>query len=100
MQQIRFSTIISVRFFIIDGSLLNLYMADYSDDDLATRLKSGDAKAFDEIFGRYSRVMYVYAKNLVKDKDEAEELVQDIFTSLWDKAEKLELKSSLASYFV
>ena len=58
---------------------------DYSDDDLATRLKSGDAKAFDEIFGRYSRAMYVYAKNLVRDQDELPQEFRDQYQMLWSK---------------
>src|SRR5687768_13180601 len=69
-----------------------------SDYELADLLKAGDEKAFREIFERYSRVMYAYAKNLVRDADEAEDLVQDIFTSLWDKAADLDLKGTLASY--
>ncbi|WP_316815318.1 RNA polymerase sigma-70 factor [Pedobacter nyackensis] len=71
---------------------------DISDQELTDLLIVGDKKAFQEIFERYSRVMYVYAKNLVRDADEAEDLVQDIFTSLWDKAGELDLKSTLSSY--
>ncbi len=76
-------------------------MGDYtecSDAELTLHLKARNSKAFDEIFERYSRVLYVYAKNLVRNQFEAEDLVQDIFTSLWDNAAKLELKGSLSSY--
>lgn len=40
----------------------------------------------------------MYAKNLVRDKDEAEDLVQDVFTSLWDKSSNLDLTGPLSSY--
>ncbi|TKC07048.1 RNA polymerase sigma factor [Pedobacter frigoris] len=69
-----------------------------TDLQLAALLSQGDRSAYTEIFERYSRVMYVYAKNLVRDKDEAEDMVQDVFTSLWDKSPRLELKGSLSSY--
>ncbi|MBE9601392.1 RNA polymerase sigma factor [Pedobacter sp. MC2016-24] len=69
-----------------------------SDSELTILLKAGDVKAFDEIFERYSRVLYVYARNMIRDTDEAQDLVQDIFTSLWDHAAKLELRSSLSAY--
>lgn len=72
--------------------------SEASDLLLSSLIKQGDKSAYTEIFERYSTVMYVYAKNLVRDADEAEDLVQDIFASLWYKSSSLELKGSLASY--
>jgi RNA polymerase sigma-70 factor (family 1) len=72
--------------------------SESTDLQLAALLRRGDRSAYTEIFERYSRVMYVYAKNLVRNKDEAEDLVQDVFASLWDKSSNLELKGPLSSY--
>lgn len=72
--------------------------SESTDSQLAVLLKQGDISAYTEIFERYSRIMYVYAKNLVRDKDEAEDLVQDVFTSLWDKSSNLDLTGPLSSY--
>ncbi|HEY0670337.1 MAG TPA: RNA polymerase sigma-70 factor [Sphingobacteriaceae bacterium] len=76
-------------------------MADYSgfsDRDLANLLKAGDITAFNEIYNRFSKVLYIYARKIVGNKDDAEDLVQDIFVTLWNKSETLELRSSLSSY--
>lgn len=72
--------------------------SSFSDQDLTVLLKTGDLMAFNEIYKRFSKLLYIYARKIVKDKDQAEDLVQDVFLSLWNKAEGLELKSSLSSY--
>lgn len=71
---------------------------DYTDFQLADLLNQGNRSAYAEIFDRYSRVMYMYAKNLTRDKDEAEDLVQDVFTSLWQRSSDFQLKGPISSY--
>ncbi len=70
----------------------------FSDNELVEHLKNGKTGAFYEIFDRYNKVLYIFARNMLRNREEAEDLVQDVFTSLWDKAEHLELKYSLSSY--
>lgn len=36
--------------------------------------------------------------NYISDKDQAEELVQEVFTNVWVKADSLEIKSSVKSF--
>lgn len=69
-----------------------------TDNELALLLKRNDELAFRELFERYKRELYVFAKNMTHDVDEAEDLIQEVFTSLWENAEKLELKGSISSY--
>jgi RNA polymerase sigma-70 factor (family 1) len=68
------------------------------DAVLVDLLKSGDPAAFTEIYDRYGRVLYVYAMNMVRDDAEAEDLVQEIFLSLWDHSERRDIKGTLSSY--
>lgn len=82
---------------IIHENAMKLH-TDISDKVLVSQLRERSNWAFNEIFERYSRVLYVYAKKLVKDQIEAEDLIQDIFTSLWDNAEELEINGSLSAY--
>ena len=61
-------------------------------------LSAGSHAAFGEIFNRYDRLLYIYAYKKLEDKDEAKDLVQEVFTALWDHREKIDIKESLSSY--
>lgn len=69
-----------------------------TDSELLKLMQQGDQKGFTEIFNRYWKVMLVVAANKTGDLDEAEEIVQDIFVSLWNRREQLQLTSSLKNY--
>lgn len=69
-----------------------------SDEDLLCLLKKGDNQAFGEIFNRYWKpLLYVAAKKL-GNIDEAEDVVQEIFVSIWSRREVLEISTSLNHY--
>lgn len=76
-------------------------MADYSaipDAELVALLKKSDKSAFTEIYNRFKGALYVYACKIVKEEDLAEDLVQEIFISLWDKRETVVFKTAVSSY--
>jgi RNA polymerase sigma-70 factor, ECF subfamily len=69
-----------------------------SDTDIIGRIRQGDVKQFESLF-RSSYVSLVrYARTLVKDKDNAEEIVQDLFYRIWKDREKIIIESSLNGY--
>lgn len=55
----------------------------YSDSALLDLLKVQDAPAFEEIYHRYWRVLYSMIYRRLQSREVSEEIVQDIFTSLW-----------------
>jgi RNA polymerase sigma-70 factor (ECF subfamily) len=65
----------------------------YDDAELADLLKLGDEPAFTEIYNRYWDKLYFIAHKLLKDTDNAEEIVQEVFLTLWRKKETLEIQS-------
>ena len=69
-----------------------------TDLELTRLLFSGDNKAFIEIYNRFQVLLYVYACKITMDKEEAEDIVQEVFIYLWDKRAAIVLKSSLSSY--
>lgn len=76
-------------------------MADYSklsDVELAVMLGNGDHVAYTEIYKRYWALLYRNALKMLKDEDEATDIIQEIFTVLWEKAPELVLTSSISSY--
>ena len=55
----------------------------YSDGTLLEQLRAQDVPAFEEIYRRYWRVLYAIAYRRIQSREISEEIVQDIFTSLW-----------------
>lgn len=68
------------------------------DHELAKALKSGDHQAFKEIFMRYWDVLLNSAYKRLGSKEEAEEIVQDLFVSLYHKREALDIHTSVEGY--
>src|ERR1700732_483483 len=56
-----------------------------SDEELMAGLQTKDAKALDLIFSRYSRLVFAIALRIVNDRSEAEDVVQEVFFSLYQK---------------
>src|SRR4051812_6602008 len=76
-------------------------MSDYkslSDQELLVLLKEGEHPAFAEIYNRFYSLLYVHAYRRLSDEDSANDLIQDVFVSLWEKRNDLIVKSSLSSY--
>ena len=61
-------------------------------------IKEGNEKAFEMVFRQFYALLCNYTCSILKDKDEAEEVVQNLFFNLWNKREKLEITTSLKAY--
>ena len=62
---------------------------DHNDQFLLENLAKGNTDAFEQIFRRYWHRLYIMAKSKVQSHDDAEEIIQTIFSSLWEKRESL-----------
>jgi RNA polymerase sigma-70 factor (family 1) len=69
-----------------------------TDIELTGLLQQGDVMAFTEIYNRYWKKLFAVAGNKIRDLDEAEEIVQDIFVSLWARREQLRITGTLSAY--
>lgn len=56
------------------------------DEELMASLRAKDEKALDLLFGRYSRLVLGIALRILHDRSEAEDIVQEVFFSLYQKA--------------
>lgn len=56
------------------------------------------APAFEEIYNRYWGKLYSSAYKRLKSQTVAEEIVQDVFTDIWERREDLTIKNDLAVY--
>ena len=55
----------------------------YADMDLIGLMKAQNSQAFEEIYRRYWRVLYSITYRRIQSREISEEIVQDIFASLW-----------------
>jgi RNA polymerase sigma-70 factor (family 1) len=59
-------------------------MTEFPDDKLIiNKLKEGDVLSFDHIFRKYNKKIYYFAISYLKNKEEAEDVVQEVFMNLW-----------------
>lgn len=71
---------------------------EISDAELTLMLKDGDHAAYTEIYNRYWHVLYIHAARMLQDQDEAMDVVQDIFTTLWNRSSELQIYTSIKTY--
>lgn len=66
--------------------------------DIALRIKTGDEQAFEQVFRSNYAGMCGFAGKYIDDKDEAEEVVQEVFFNYWSKKETLDIIGALEAY--
>jgi len=71
-------------------------MAD--DEELLTRLRRRDAAAFTEFFETYANRIYRLALGLLKQEDDAEEVVQATFLSAFEAIDRFEPHARLSTW--
>ncbi len=69
-----------------------------SDRELTTLLHEGDERAFTEIFERYHSLLYIYAHKKLNNKQEAQDIIQEVLTTLWIRRCDFLMRTSLSSY--
>jgi RNA polymerase sigma-70 factor (ECF subfamily) len=84
------------RTFAIKRTGLNF--VQLSDTQLLTAIGQGDERIFEQVFRKYYAGLCAYGRSILHDADEAEEIVQNVFVSIWEKREEIEITQSLKSY--
>lgn len=69
-----------------------------SDAGLIALLQEGDSNAFSEIYERFWLLLFRHAFRMTRDQDNAEDIVQDVFTLLLTKGKELKFNHTLSSF--
>lgn len=65
-------------------------MTPYLDDKIIIRnLKKGDVQSFDNIFNKYNKKVYYFALSYLKNREEAQDVVQEVFMNLWKHRDQI-----------
>ncbi|TCC87876.1 RNA polymerase sigma-70 factor [Pedobacter hiemivivus] len=76
---------------------MGLY-SNLTDQELSGLLKSGNPTVFAEIYNRYKAVLYLHAYRMIQNREEAKDVVQELFAAIWANHEKLIIKTTLSAY--
>src|SRR5687767_5032153 len=71
------------------------------DQALVRRIRAGGsngASALDELLRAYGAGLLNSATSIIGDRDLAKDVVQEVFTRLWDTRDKLDIQGNVAAY--
>ncbi|HKJ42238.1 MAG TPA: RNA polymerase sigma-70 factor [Sunxiuqinia sp.] len=68
------------------------------NQELGKRIRKGDMKAFDLLYDQYSQRLYGFAFSMLKNKEDAKEIIQETFLKLWNKRTTIDSSYSLKSF--
>ncbi len=66
--------------------------------ELIQKLKAGDSAAFETLFGLYAGKLFYFVNKYLDLKEEAEEIVQDVFLNLWKHKKEIRSEKAFKSY--
>ncbi|HWV67286.1 sigma-70 family RNA polymerase sigma factor [Chitinophaga sp.] len=73
-------------------------MKHVSEQDLLQMIRDSDYAAFEELHHRYYSLLYTMAAKKTGDRDEAYDLVQNMFIELWEKRADFTITNTLEAW--
>ena len=70
----------------------------HTEKELACRLIKGDIAAFNEIYRKYFHPVYCNALKITREAAVAEDVLQEVFITLWEKKTTIDPERSLAGW--
>lgn len=74
--------------------------ASYNDEQLFLLMQAGSEEAFNTLFDRYRKRLFLEAFTKLQNEEEANDIVQEVFMWLWNKRATLEIGNCLKPYLV
>lgn len=69
-----------------------------SNSELILLIQKNDRVAFYHIYERYSKRLYGFVLRYIKQKEDAEEIVQEVFVKIWESRNKIDVYASFESF--
>lgn len=69
-----------------------------TDEQLVEEFRKGNRESFEELISRYSDKAFSLASRMCRNQEDAEEVLQDVFTTVYRKLNNFEGKSSFSSW--
>lgn len=71
---------------------------DHTDEILIRAIGKNDYVSYNKLFERYYARLCQYVYPLLMDKNDTEDVVQEIFLYLWKNRERIEIKENVSGY--
>lgn len=71
---------------------------EHKDHIVLPGFKEGDIRVFQHVFEEYFPALCYFAERLIEDREEAEDIVLDIFTRLWQRKEGFETQTNIKAF--
>lgn len=82
----------------MDGIELKQTNLSEEDKDLISAITDRDRKVFEVFYKKYYKQLFAVAYRYVGNAQAAEEIVHDVFITIWNKADQLNIQYSMKSY--
>jgi RNA polymerase sigma-70 factor (ECF subfamily) len=69
-------------------------------DAILKRIADGDRSAIDECLKKYGGLVWSIARRMLRNSDDAEDAVQEIFVDIWKNAERFDADKSSETTFI
>jgi RNA polymerase sigma-70 factor, ECF subfamily len=73
---------------------------DKGEKLILKRIRQGDQQTFELVFNKYHPKLFKLAVHILKEKETAAEIVNDVFVSLWENRKEVEIKKNLEAFLV
>jgi len=70
----------------------------HTDSILTDQLQKGDKQAFKALFDKYGPRLYQFSLRYLKEKEDAEDLLNDVFLKIWENRQNLLSNLSFQAY--
>jgi RNA polymerase sigma-70 factor (ECF subfamily) len=71
---------------------------EMSDEALLEQFQQGHKPAFEELYKRFWGGLYLHACRMLQQEQDAQDVVQEVFTAIYTKAGSIVLSGTLAAY--
>lgn len=75
-----------------------VHYAKLTDNELLERIKCDDINAFETLYQRMWEPLYLFALKRLKSKPDAEDVVQQVFMSIWENRASKNISGSFSNY--
>ena len=68
------------------------------EDDLIKHCRNGDQRAMEQIVKRYEKQVYNTAFGIVGNREDAQDITQDVFLTIWNKIGQFKFRSKFSTW--
>jgi RNA polymerase sigma-70 factor (ECF subfamily) len=65
-----------------------------TDAEIMLKVAGYDSKALEQLYDRYAPILYTLIKKIVTDKDTAEEILSEVFVTVWRQIDQFDFKTN------